>query len=78
MTIRDMVEQGIEIQGVVEVQYWDDKNEDAVRLFKSSRRESYINFPDSVMDLEIKYIWARTELEINWEVPVIVIEVEAE
>lgn len=54
MTLRDITEQSIEIQGNVTVKKWIEEKNDYKILAET---ESTI-FPEKVLDREIKYMWA--------------------
>lgn len=58
MTIRDLMEQGIYLQGLISVIKWDDKMKDAEAIYCQSN-ENGENIPEEILDLEIKYIYAE-------------------
>lgn len=54
MTIRDLTDQGIEIQGDVTVKQWDEKKETYNILCETDAAI----FNNKVLDREIKFMWA--------------------
>ena len=59
MTIRDLMEQGIRIQGAFQIKKWDDTEEAYITLTEGSQFEfeSY-DIEEEVLDMEIKYLYA--------------------
>ena len=58
MTIRDLMEQGIYLQGWIKVLKWDSDMEKSEEVSYSSN-ENGENIPEEVLDLEIKYMYAE-------------------
>ena len=57
MTIRDLMEQGIEIQGAYKIQAWNDEKE-RTELLEEGEDFRYSTHNDKLLDMEIKYIYA--------------------
>lgn len=78
MTIRDLINNGIEIQGCVDIQYCDDKRDCNVLIFRDDSKDATVIFNDDVLDYEIKYIYsvARHDLVTDEVYSVTVIEIE--
>lgn len=57
MTIRDLIEQGIEIQGVYKIQKWNDKKE-RTELLEEGEDFRYSEHNEEVLDMELKYIYS--------------------
>lgn len=57
MTIRDLQEQGIEIQGVYKIQKWNDKKE-ITELLEIGDDFRYEKHNEEVLDMELKYIYS--------------------
>lgn len=57
MTIRDLKEQGIYLQGWIKVLKWDSDMENSEEVSYSSSQNGE-NIPEEVLDLEIKYMYA--------------------
>ena len=59
MTIRDLMEQGIRIQGAFQIKKWDDAEETYTMLAEGSQFEfESCDIEEEVLDMEIKYILA--------------------
>ena len=58
MTIRDLQEQGIYLQGWIKVLKWDSDMEKSEEISYSSNTNGE-NIPEEVLDLEIKYMYAE-------------------
>ena len=58
MTIRDLKEQGIYLQGWIKVLKWDSDMENSEEVSYSSNQNGE-NIPEEVLDLEIKYMYAE-------------------
>lgn len=58
MTIRDLMEQGIYLQGWIKILKWDADCENSEEVSYSSN-ENGENIQEEVLDLEIKYIYAE-------------------
>lgn len=56
MTINDMIDAGINIEGEIEIRKWDSEIDDALVLFKGDVYE--LNTYASYMDEEISYMFA--------------------
>lgn len=56
MTIRDMIEQGIEIQGAYKIQKYDDKKEGYV-ILEIGDDFRYEKHNEEILDMELKYIY---------------------
>ena len=55
MTIRDMIESGIEMQGTYSIRAWELANEDAIYLWCGNPEHERI--PEEHLDYEIDYIY---------------------
>lgn len=58
MTIRDLMEQGIEIQGAYKIQTWDDEASNFPKLLEEGEDFRYNTHNEKLLDMEIKYIYA--------------------
>ena len=58
MTIRDLIEQGIYLQGWIKVLKWDSDMEKSEEVSYSSNTNGE-NIPEEALDLEIKYMYAE-------------------
>ena len=59
MTIRDLMEQGIRIQGAFQIKKWDDTDETYTILAEGSQFEfESCDIEEEVLDMEIKYLYA--------------------
>ena len=59
MTIRDLMEQGIRIQGAFQIKKWDDAEETYTMLAEGSQFEfESCDIEEEVLDMEIKYLYA--------------------
>ena len=59
MTIRDLMEQGIRIQGAFQIKKWDDAEEIYTMLTEGSQFEfESCDIEEEVLDMEIKYLYA--------------------
>lgn len=58
MTIRDLMEQGIYLQGWIRVLKWDSDIEKSEEISYSSSQNGE-NIAEEVLDLEIKYMYAE-------------------
>ena len=59
MTIRDLMEQGIRIQGAFQIKKWSDAEETYTILAEGSEFEyEHTDINDDVLDMEIKYLYA--------------------
>ena len=58
MTIRDLIEQGIYLQGWIKVLKWDSDMEKSEEINYSSNTNGE-NIPEEALDLEIKYMYAE-------------------
>ena len=58
MTIRDLMEQGIYLQGWIKIRKWDldFNNSDIIDYSSNTNGE---NIPEEALDLEIKYMYAE-------------------
>jgi len=57
MTIRDLMEQGIEIQGAYKIQAYDDSSNHP-KVLEEGEDFRYNNHDDNVLDVDIKYIYS--------------------
>jgi hypothetical protein len=59
MTIRDLMEQGIRIQGAFQIKKWDDVKETYIMLSEGSQFEfENGEIEDEILDMEIKYMYS--------------------
>lgn len=59
MTIRDLMEQGIRIQGAFQIKKWDDTEETYTILAEGSMfEEECCDIEEDILDMEIKYMYA--------------------
>lgn len=60
MTIRDLMEQGIHIQGAYQIKKWSDEDERYEMLAEGSMFEDEISYieDDEILDREITYMYA--------------------
>ena len=59
MAIRDLMEQGIRIQGAFQIKKWDDAEETYTMLAEGSQFEfESCDIEDEFLDMEIKYLYA--------------------
>ena len=59
MTIRDLMEQGIQIQGAFQIKKWDDIKEVYIMLSEGSQFEyESCDIEDEILEMEIKYMYA--------------------
>jgi len=63
MTIKDLMEQGIYLQGTISVIKWDCNMDDAEAITTTSNMNGE-NIPEDVLDLEIKYMYAEDNIFI--------------
>lgn len=64
MTIRDLLERGIRIQGAFQIKKWDDTEETYIMLSEGSQFEfESCDIEDEVLDMEIKYMYALPTAE---------------
>ena len=64
MTIRDLMEQGIRIQGAFQIKKWDDAEETYTMLAEGSQFEfESCDIEEEVLDMEIKYLYAMPTVE---------------
>ena len=76
MTIRDLIEQGIRMQGAFQIKKWDDTKETYIILTEGSMfDEEYYDIEEHILDMEIKYMYAIPTSECSAH---IVFEVEEE
>ena len=70
MTIRDLMEQGIRIQGAFQIKKWDDTDETYTILAEGSQFEfESCDIEEEVLDMEIKYLYAIPTAECSaWTV----------
>ena len=70
MTIRDLMEQGIRIQGAFQIKKWDDAEETYTMLAEGSQFEfESCDIEEEVLDMEIKYLYAIPTAESSaWTV----------
>ena len=70
MTIRDLMEQGIKIQGAFQIKKWDDAEETYTILAEGSMFEDEsCDIEEEVLDMEIKYLYAIPTAECSaWTV----------
>ncbi len=70
MTIRDLMEQGIGIQGAFQIKKWDNTEETYTMLAEGSQFEfESCDIDDEVLDMEIKYLYAIPTAECSaWTV----------
>ena len=59
MTIRDLMEQGIRIQGAFQIKKWDDAEETYTMLAEGSQFEfESCDIEEEILNMEIKYMYA--------------------
>ena len=59
MTIRDLMEQGIRIQGAFQIKKWDDTEETYVMLTEGSMfEEESCDIEEEILNMEIKHMYA--------------------
>jgi hypothetical protein len=59
MTIRDLMEQGIRIQGAFQIKEWNEEESTYIMLSEGSQFEyESCDIDDDVLDMEIKYLYA--------------------
>ena len=59
MTIRDLMEQGIRIQGAFQIKKWDDTEETYIMLAEGSMfEEEHCDIEEDILDMEIKFMYA--------------------
>ena len=59
MTIIDLMEQGIRIQGAFQIKKWDDTEETYTMLAEGSQFEfESCDIEEEILDMEIKYMYA--------------------
>ena len=58
ITIRDLIEQGVYLQGTISVIKWDCNMNDAEAISTTSNMNGE-NIPEEALDLEIKYMYAE-------------------
>ena len=59
MTIRDLMEQGIRIQGAFQIKKWDDAEETYIMLTEGSMfEEEHCDIEEDILDMEIKFVYA--------------------
>lgn len=77
MTIRDLLDNGIEIQGALRICSWDDNEDDYTMYYESTDSEHTLN--GDYLDKEITYMYTtdtyKSIEEDRIEVPILVIEV---
>ena len=58
MTIRDMIEDGVVIQGDIIIRHWDEELEENVTHVKEDVMDGiYSDIDDAVLDAELKYMF---------------------
>ena len=63
MTIRNLMKQGIYLQGTISVIKWDCSMNDTEAISTTSNMNGE-NIPEEVLDLEIKYMYAEDNIFI--------------
>lgn len=59
MTIRDLIEQGIRIEGAFHIKKWDDKEETYTILAEGSMfEEESCDIEEDILNMEIRYLYA--------------------
>lgn len=59
MTIRDLMEQGIRIQGAFQIKKWNEEESTYIMLSEGSQFEyESCDIDDDILDMEIKYLYA--------------------
>ena len=81
MTVRDMFDQGITLQGNIRIQRWNNNIEDydfEYEAWNSDLVGVRRDMPDKLLDTEISFIYTAIQYYNRKEVPQVVIEVRDE
>jgi len=67
MTLFDLIESGVVIQGAVTIKQWLKDAEVYKTLYSTTSFQNY-NVDDKIMNMQINYIYSESEYNVGWTI----------